>query len=390
MSVRTLLIGPGGHGGEGVYMQELVDHPPDDIDYVRTGGFHEGAPGVRCDTVREVLLNRVVHPFAIPDMGLRALRATVRFDLIHVHAHPVRLRTRHATPLVMSEGSSAAVYAGAYLGWDDDRLARGVARTRRMYRALGIADRLLTLERAAAAYVFSDWARAVNVRWGADPAKLEVIAPGFATPPETDRSGRDGFTLLFVGGDFERKGGFELVEAFAQAIRERPELRLVIAGSDPEQRNPDRLLHEWVPATRRADGLETIARLEREGVLRRLPWVSREALTTKLYPEADAFAMPTHAEGFGFTNVEAMSFGLPVVTSTAGPAAEIIDDRRTGVLVTAGDVDALRDALVGLASDPSGARAMGAAARATFLRRFTRERFRANLGAFYRRALDAA
>ena len=390
MSVQALLVGPGGHGGEGVYMQTLAEHPPDGVEYVRTGGFHEGGPGVRCEKLREIALNRIVHPLAIPDMGFRALRLRARFDLVHVHAHPVSLRGLRGAPLVMSEGSSAAVYVGAYLGWDDDRLGRGLRRTRRLYRALGIADRLLALERTAGAYVFSDWAREVNLRWGADPSKLEVIVPGFPTPPAVDRSAHEGFTVVFVGGDFERKGGFELVEAFAQAVRERPELRLVLAGSDPAARNPDRLIHEWVPAARRARGLETIAALERDGSLRRLPWVSREQLLREVYPSADAFAMPTHAEGFGFTNVEAMSFGLPVVTSTAGPATEIVAHETTGLLVAPGDVGALRDALLRLASEPRTAARMGDAGRRAFLERFTIERFRAQLGRFYERALEAA
>ncbi len=383
-------MGPAGHGGEGVYMQALASHPPPGVDYVRTGGFHEGGQGVRCQTIQEVLLNRVVHPLAVPDMGFRALRLVEPFDLVHVHAHPVRLRGLRGVPVVMSEGSSAAVYLGDYLGWDDARLSRGLARARRMYRALGIADRLLTLERAAGAYVFSDWAREVNLRWGADPGKLRVIAPGFPAPAAVDRSAHECFTFLFVGGDFERKGGFELVEAFAEAVRQWPHMRLVLAGSDPATRNPDRLLHEWVPEKRRAHGLRTIAELERAGTLRRFPWVSRDALLTSFYPDADAFAMPTHAEGFGFTNVEAMSFGLPVVTSTVGPAAEIVSHGRTGLLVAPGDIDGLRDALVRLAADPRSARGLGEAARADFLMRFTVQRFQAALAAFYHDVLEAA
>ncbi len=390
MSIRTLLVGPGGHGGEGVYMRMLAEHPPAGFEYALVGGFHEGGPGVRCERTREILLNRVVHRLAIPDMGFRALRLDAPFDLVHVHAHPVSLRGLRGAPLVMSEGSSAAVYVGEYLGWPEIRLARGLRRTRRMYRALGIADRLLALERTAGAYVFSHWARDINLRWGADPAKLEVIAPGFPVPPAVDRSAHEGFTVVFVGGDFERKGGFELVEAFAEAVRERPDLRLVLAGSDPAARNPDRLVHEWVSASRRARGLQTIAALEQDGSLRRLPWVSRAQLLSEVYPSADAFAMPTHAEGFGFTNVEAMSFGLPVVTSTAGPAAEIVADGRTGLLVAPGDVDGIRNALLRLAAHPDEARRMGAAARADFLERFAIDRFRDALGAFYRRALEAA
>jgi glycosyltransferase involved in cell wall biosynthesis len=387
--MRALLVGPYGHTGEGVYVDTLERHRPHGVTYARAGGFHRGAPGARCRIIAEVALNRVVHPLAIPDMGFRALSVRDRFDLIHVHAHPVSLRGRRETPLVMSEGSSSAVYLGEYLGWDETRLARGYRRARRLYRALGIADRLLTLERATVAYVFSFWAREVNLRWGADAEKLAVVAPGFPTADRVDRSGRERFTFLFAGGDFERKGGFEVIEAFARVAEEHPRVHLVLAGTHPAERNPDRLVHSWVPAARRQRALETLTALQRAGRAERLPWVDRAALMSSVYPRADAFVMPSHAEGFGFANVEAMSFGLPVVTSTAGPAAEIVDDGSTGLLVPPGDVVALRNALARLAADPIGAQRMGEAARGDFLARFTLERLRADLGALYRRALEA-
>jgi glycosyltransferase involved in cell wall biosynthesis len=386
MTIRALLVAPTGGGGEGVYYEALRRWPPDGVAYSVAGGFHDGAPGAPCGVAREVLLNQVVHRLAIPDMGFRALRLTGRFDLVHVHAHPVSLSRRDGTPLVMSEGSSAAVYLGDYLGWDEARLRRGLRRARRLYRVLGIADRLLTLERATAAYVFSEWARRVNLRWGADPSKLRVIAPGFPDPGVVTRPEGDTFTFLFVGGDFERKGGFELVEAFEMVHRERPTARLLLMGSDPAARNPDREVHSWVSASRRQRALETLAGLEARGVARTAAWAGRDALDES-FSSADAFVMPTHAEGFGFTNVEAMSFGLPVITSTAGPARELVADGRTGVLVPPGDVEALREAMVKMVDDRAGGRAMGAAGREEYLARFTSERFRAELGALYREVL---
>jgi glycosyltransferase involved in cell wall biosynthesis len=386
MTIRALLVGPGGQGGEGAYTGSLSAHPPPGVEYAVAGGFHAGAPGAPCQVVREVLLNRIVHPLAIPDMGFRALRMRERFDLVHVHAHPVRLGGLGSTPLVMSEGSSAAVYLAHYLGWDQDRLTRGFRRARRLYRALGIADRLLTLERASAVYVFSEWARQLNIRWGADAEKLRVIPPGFRTPLEIERPERGTYTFLFVGTDFERKGGFELVEAFDAVWRAHPHARLVLVGSDPWQRNPDRLVHSWVPAERRARALESLLSLERAGAAQHASWTGREALDRE-FVAADAFVMPTHAEGFGFTNVEAMSFGLPVITSTAGPAGEIVADGRTGIVMPAGDVHALRDAMLRLVTAPDDARRMGQAGRVEFVARFTRERFRTALGALYREVL---
>ena len=56
--------------------------------------------------------------------------------------------------------------------------------------------------------------------------------------------------------------------------------------------------------------LSTLERLERAGVARHESLVGAERLQGELYPAADVFVMPTLAEGFGFTNVEAMSHGL--------------------------------------------------------------------------------
>jgi glycosyltransferase involved in cell wall biosynthesis len=366
-----------------MYMAGLRRDPPEGVVYSVAGDFHEGAPGAPCQLMREIALNQVVRRLAVPDMGFRALRLRERFDLIHVHAHPVRLSGDGAIPLVMSEGSSVAVYLGDYLGWDEPRLTHGIRRSRRLYRLLGISDRLMTLERVSAAYVFSRWAREVNLRWGADPGKLRVVYPGFRNPgPVIDRKGHESFTFLFVGGDFERKGGFEVLEAIDALRRDRPQARLVLAGSDPAERNPDRLVHSWVPSRRRERGLKLVAEFARAGILERVPWVDQEALADA-YRRADAFVMPSHAEGFGFANVEAMSYGLPVITSTAGPAAEIVVEGSTGLLVRAGEPDALLTAMDRLIRDPAASRAMGAAGRERYLERFTVDRFREELRRVY-------
>jgi glycosyltransferase involved in cell wall biosynthesis len=387
--VRTLLLGPQGHGGEEVYVQTLLDNPPPQVEYVRMGGFHKGGAGASCRVVEEVLLNRFLHPWAIPDMGFRALALNPGyFDLVHVHAHPVRLTGLGKTPLVMSEGSSSAVYLRDYLNWDEPRLRRAFARSRRMYRACGIHDRLLNLKRVNRAYVFSKWAREINIHWGAEPEKMEVVYPGFPTPVLRPVSSRDHFTFLFVGTDFERKGGFEVIEAFETVASEHPDARLLLVCPDPSLRNPDREMHSWVSDTRRERALLVAARLQAEGRLERRNLAAREVVYREIYPRADAFVMPTHAEGFGFTNAEALSFALPVISSRVGAIAEVVDDGVTGVLLEPGDVPALVAAMTSLIADRDRARTMGAAARAAFLERFTLDRFREVLGRVYARAME--
>lgn len=387
MNGRVLLVGPKGHGGEEVYVRTLLENPPSGVQYVTAGSFHEGAPGAPCRKLEEIVLNRAVHPFLVPDLGFRSLALRDHFDLVHVHAHPVRLRGLDGTPLVMSEGSSSAVYLHDYLGWNDTRVERAYARARKVYRLLGIHDRLLNLSRVARAYVFSRWAREVNIRWGADPAKMTVVYPGFPTPPEVHRGNRAAFTFLFVGTDFERKGGFEVVEAFADVHRRHAGARLLIVSSDPRQPNPDRAVHSWVDTARRTRVLEQLDRLEASDVAERHLLLDRARLLREFYPRADAFVMPSHAEGFGFTNVEALSFGLPVISSSVGPIPEVIRDGVTGFIVPPADVTALASAMARVATDPCAAARLGLAARADFLARFTMDRFRSELGRVYQEAL---
>jgi glycosyltransferase involved in cell wall biosynthesis len=386
--LKVLFVGPRGHGGEEVYVQTLLDNPPRGVEYVDTGSFHGGAPGAPCRITEEVLLNRIVHPWLIPDMGFRSLSLKGHFDLVHVHAHPVRLNNLENTPLVMSEGSSSAVYLQKYIGWDDRAMARGYSRARWVYGCLGIHDRLLNLSRVSRAYVFSQWARDINIRWGADPSKLDVVYPGFPTPAAVERTDRESFTFLFVGTDFERKGGFEVVEAFEAVANRHRHARLVLISANPRVRNPDRSVHSWVPAPRREKILLRLEAMERQGLVERHPLLERSRLYDTIYPKADVFVMPSRAEGFGFTNVEALSFGLPVISSRVGAIPEVVEHGVTGFLVPPGDVSSLATRMERLLADRALARRMGQAARAAFLARFTLEHFRAEVGRIYRAALE--
>jgi glycosyltransferase involved in cell wall biosynthesis len=388
MTIRTLLIGPRGHGGEGVYVSGLYAHAPDGVSYDLSGDFHASAAGATCAMPVEVALNKLVRPRTFPDIGMRALWLRQPYDLVHVHAHPVWLHGLGDTPLVMSEGSSAAVYLADYLGWEDGMLDRAFKRSRKIFRALKVNDRLLGLERVTKLYVFSEWARQINLRWGADPEKLEVIYPGFDTPPPRAEVSHEQFTFLFIGSDFERKGGYDVVDAFDRIASDIPNSRLVIVGSDAGRPNPDLLIHSWASPQRRERALAKLEALEQRGQATRMPWITEQRLRTEVFPAADAVLMPTYAEGFGFTNVEAMSFGLPVITSRTGPADEIVTADRTGLLIDAGDVAQLASAMARLATKPEEAASMGAAGRLRFEQRFTRQRFREDLGGLYRRALE--
>ena len=97
--------------------------------------------------------------------------------------------------------------------------------------------------------------------------------------------------------------------------------------------------------------------------------------------------MPTEAEGWGFTNAEAMSFGLPVISTNISAMPEIIQDGKTGLLIEPGDGNALLRAMKSLAESRALREEMGARGRARFISHFSRNVFRGHLEEFYRAAL---
>lgn len=135
-------------------------------------------------------------------------------------------------------------------------------------------------------------------------------------------------TILSVARMYPRKRLQDLLEA-AHILRGRiPDLRVRIVGEGPE------LGH-----------LRTVHRtLRLDGTVEFLGEVSRRALAVE-YVGADVFCLPTVQEGFGIVFAEAMIAGLPVVACRMAAVPEVVEDRRTGLLVNPRSPDELAMAM---------------------------------------------
>ena len=123
-------------------------------------------------------------------------------------------------------------------------------------------------------------------------------------------------TVLSVARMYPRKRLEDLLEAAALLRGRIPELRVRIVGEGPESARL-RALH---------------ARLGLDGTVTFLGDVSRQALAVE-YVGATCFCLPTVQEGFGIVFAEAMAAGLPVIACRAAAVPEVVEDRRTGLLV---------------------------------------------------------
>jgi glycosyltransferase involved in cell wall biosynthesis len=107
-----------------------------------------------------------------------------------------------------------------------------------------------------------------------------------------------------------------------------------------------------------------------------------------VYASLDVLVQPSYREGMPMTILEAMASGVPVVATRVGAAADVIDDRRTGLLVDAGDVPGLVDAVRWLLADDGRRQAMGRTAVAAVQERFTVEAMARGYAEQYRQVMQ--
>jgi glycosyltransferase involved in cell wall biosynthesis len=160
----------------------------------------------------------------------------------------------------------------------------------------------------------------------------------------------EGFSVLCVSGLRREKRVDVFVEAVAAARRENPEIRGYVAGEGSERERLEGL----------ADG---------SGVT--LLGVRRDVL--ELIRGASAVCLPSEAEALPMSIIEAMALERPVVATDVGGVDELVVDGETGHVVPTGDPEPVGRALLALAADPEGARAMGAAGRRRQRERFSGE-----------------
>ena len=201
------------------------------------------------------------------------------------------------------------------------------------------AQRQQFYQQARFLFPWSHWAAESMVTdYGADPANIEVIPPGIDLSrwQVPVRTLDDTVHLLFVGGDFVRKGGDLLLEWAQQTSKRNWKLHIVT-------RDPVLLSHPKVEVYRNLG--------------------PNDPALIALYQKANLFVLPTRGDCYSLAGMEALASGLPVLLGHVGGTGDIIRDGETGYLLPPGDRFALMDRLEFLLSNPERLLPMGTAAR---------------------------
>jgi glycosyltransferase involved in cell wall biosynthesis len=197
-----------------------------------------------------------------------------------------------------------------------------------------------------------DWLNSICTR----PPNIEIVYNTATRRDNPNRSGRETVTITLMGRLGKRKGTYDLIDAFQSLVQKHPQVRLVLPG-DGEV--------EQIRALVKQLGLESVVEVP--------GWVSGEA-QTELWNRTDIYNLPSYNEGLPGSVLEAMSAGLPCVSTPVGGIPEAVIDGETGFLVEAGDVPGLEAALEKLVVDEELRLKMGAAGHALLEYKFNIDR----------------
>jgi glycosyltransferase involved in cell wall biosynthesis len=235
-----------------------------------------------------------------------------------------------------------------------------------------LADRVVCVSEWERVVVFPDRTRFPNVdvvyngfdfsgfRAGAD---REAFRRELGLAPETPLLG-------YVSHLAPYKGQPDFLEALPRVFAEFPDVRAVVVGGAVYKafRDYDRVL---------------VAQAERLGIADRVIFTGARHDVASTMAACDVYACCSRTEEFNRVVIEAMSLGVPVVTSTPREESVMVKNGETGLLVPPGDPAAMAAAFVRLLGDRALRQRLGAAGRGYVERTFSIEKTVADLSAIY-------
>jgi glycosyltransferase involved in cell wall biosynthesis len=274
----------------------------------------------------------------VREIGLAAPRAARSIrplrQYLRAHAPPLALVTPgYLAPFALVAGRGTAT---AVVPWEAGFAAREAPELARRMRLLPLLQKATYRRARRLAAVSPDVARFIGGLAGRDDV---VVIPNPVDAREiralagSGDSPAPGFVVCGVGTLTDYKGYDVLLDALARAAPRLGEWTLRLVGDGP----------------RRAELERTAQRL---GIAGRVSFLGFVENPYPLLRDSSVFVQPSRFEGFGVTIVEALALRVPVIASSSGGPAEVLDGGRYGLLVPPDDPDALADALVSVANDP--------------------------------------
>lgn len=297
------------------------------------------------DPVR--LLPGMVHTRAVPlAQAAPVLRALHSLDAVMVHqlevltALAARTLFARSPIIVAAQDMPPIVDVANYPPYPE-------ALRPKWRRQVRLTSDIWAARRAGHYIGFSNWSTDIMAQCGVPRDSLAAIHVGldledWSPPPERPSRSEDRVQLLYVAGDFARKGGATLLELYSERFADRCDLHIVTK----------------TPLSSLPPGVTVHYELEpgSPGLI-------------ALFRQADIFVLPTLADVSSWVTLEAMASGCAVAVSSVGGIPDLLTPE-TGILFDPKNRADIAGALDALVSDPARCRAMGRAGRVRVERSF--------------------
>lgn len=304
-----------------IHESHFVDELPADVevfDLRRAGRFRSELPRLLWKTTQ---LIRRLRPEVILAISTEA----------NAFLFAARAAAGSRAPVVLDEQGSAS----DWLRHIRDRQPRRAWLTGVGYKRLYLpaADRVV----CAAETVRRD----LIDNFGGEPTKLVTIPNPLDLERVTAAAGEeadhpwldDGLPLIVSAGRFFPQKGYDVLARAFVRVAATTSARMLLVGDGPERARISDIL-------------------VRGGVADRVAFVGYQENPFRYVGRGTVFALPSHAEGFGYVLAEALALGIPAVSTDCAGALEILDGGRFGEIVPRGDSEAMAAAIAHLLADP--------------------------------------
>ncbi|MBS3087477.1 glycosyltransferase family 4 protein [Candidatus Pacearchaeota archaeon] len=275
------------------YYRSMIDNPPKGIEFVgskKTGMVVNTRKFRGFDNFKKIIrtfLERI--PLPIPNARYTNGSS---FDLIHC-AHCLSL---NKSPWVADIESVYQMWGGVSATKSRISMTRKIVMSRHCKKIIAWTE----ATKKSIVEIFPEIADKVEVVYYAMPEMK----------PMKKKKGKD-IVLFFSGRHFEAKGGVHATEVMDRLTKKYPNVKGVINGAIPE------------------DVIKKYSRNKKLKFYQLMPY--KDVL--KLYQRADIFVYPGYSDTFGFVYMEAMAFGVPIVTVDGHSRREIVEDEKQGFVV---------------------------------------------------------
>ena len=198
-----------------------------------------------------------------------------------------------------------------------------------------------------------------NIKVLYNPVKLKELNP---------KPVSENVNVLFMGIMGKRKGAYDIIEA-AKSIKNK-NIKIIMHGNG-EVNEIRELVKKY--------NLESI--IEVDG------WIKGDAVE-KAYRNADFMILPSYDEGLPMTILEAMSYGMPVISTTVGGIPDMIENGVNGYMLTPGHNQVLAEKIDFLAENSELRKNMGEKSYEIFKEKFDINIIVKNLQTYYEKLIN--